>query len=68
VLVQDTGLGDWLPLGRGVVAFRDVDEALAGVEAINGDYQAHRQGARRVAEEIFSAHKVLPALVGEAVA
>jgi hypothetical protein len=66
VLVQDTGLGDWLPVGRGVVAFRDLDEAVAGVEAINGDYAGHRAAARRVAEEIFAAERVLPPLVAEA--
>src|SRR5581483_9839137 len=34
VLAQDTGLDGVLPLGAGLVAFRTLDEALAGVEEI----------------------------------
>jgi hypothetical protein len=59
VLVQDTGLGNWLPLGKGVVTFRDVAEALEGIEAINSDYEEHRQEAREIAQQYFSIEKVL---------
>jgi hypothetical protein len=67
VLVEDTGLGDWLPTGEGVVTFRDVAEALRGVEAINADYGRHRRAARRLAEQYFSAERVLPPLLDAAV-
>jgi hypothetical protein len=63
VLVQDTGLADWLPVGEGVVTFRDVSEAIRGVEAINADYDSHRRAARRLAEEVFAADRVLPPMV-----
>jgi hypothetical protein len=63
VLVGDTGLHDVLPQGCGLVTFSDVDEAAAGVEAINRDYRAHCRGARRLAEEFFAAAKVLPAFL-----
>ncbi|MGI8588342.1 MAG: glycosyltransferase [Chloroflexia bacterium] len=65
-LVEDTGLGDWLPTGEGLLTFRDMGEALAGVEAINSDYDRHRKAARRVAEDNFDAAKVLPPLIGAA--
>jgi hypothetical protein len=68
VLVQDTGLGDWLPAAEGVVTFRDVAGALRGIKAINADYDRHRRAARRVAEEVFSADRVLPALLDAAAA
>jgi hypothetical protein len=68
VLVQDTGLGDWLPLGSGVVAFRDPDGALEGIRAINGDYDHHRAAARRIAEELFATDRVLPTLLAQAFA
>jgi hypothetical protein len=66
VLVQDTGLGDWLPTGKGVVAFRDVAEAAEGIDVINSDYDAHRASARRIAEEYFSSGRVLRDLVVQA--
>jgi hypothetical protein len=67
VLVQDTGLGDWLPLGEGVLAFRDVAGALAGIAAINRAYDRQRAAARRTAERIFATGRVLPDLVARAV-
>jgi hypothetical protein len=66
VLVQDTGLSDWLPIGEGVLTFRDVPEALAGVEAINLDYERHCRAARHLAEEYFAAERVLPPLLDAA--
>jgi hypothetical protein len=62
-LVEDTGLADWLPVGQGVVTFRDLREAADGVAKINADYERHRRAARRLAETVFSADRVLPALL-----
>lgn len=66
VLIEDTGLGDWLPIGEGVLTFADLPGAVAGVEAINTDYERHRRAARKLAEDVFSAEKVLPALLDAA--
>jgi len=66
VLVQDTGQRDWLPTGEGILTFRDIPEALKGIEDINADYQRHCQAARRLAEQIFSAERVLPLLLESA--
>lgn len=63
VLMEDTGLGDWLPVGRGLVTFSDPDGAAAGVAAIEQDYGAHRKAARQLAETVFSTHLVLPAFL-----
>jgi hypothetical protein len=66
VLVEDTGLADWLPVGEGVVTFRDVPEALSGVSSINGNYESHCRTARRLAEDVFAADRVLPSLLAAA--
>jgi hypothetical protein len=66
VLVQETGLGDWLPIGEGLLTFRDVTEALRGIEAINADYEQHRRAARLLAEEYFATERVLPSLIESA--
>ncbi|HUS16669.1 MAG TPA: glycosyltransferase family 1 protein [Chloroflexia bacterium] len=68
VLLEDTGLADWLPIGDGVVTFTDVPSALAGVTRINAGYQQHRRAARQIAETHFDAQQVLPALLDAAMA
>jgi len=60
VLIEDTGLAGCLPLGEGWVTFSDPESALAGVERINHSYERHRRAARKLAEEVFAAEKVLP--------
>lgn len=62
-LLEDTGLADWLPTGEGVLTFRDPEEALAGIDAINADYSRHRRAARRLAETHFATDRVLPPLL-----
>lgn len=68
VLVQDTGLSDWLPTGEGLLTFRDVHEALSGIEIINADYERHCRAARILAERYFSVEVVLPPLIEAAMA
>ncbi len=63
LLIEDTGLSDWLPVGEGVVTFRDVKGAATGVDRINSDYERQRCAARRLAEEVFATDKVLPVLL-----
>ncbi len=63
VLVQDTALRDWLPVGQGIVTFTNLDEAVAGVHAINADYETHRRVARKIAEQHFATEVVLPAML-----
>ena len=59
VLMEDTGLDQVLPVGEGLVTFRDLQQALSGIIQINGDYELHRRAARHLAEEYFGAAKVL---------
>jgi len=66
VLIEDTGLHDWLPCGDGLVTFTDLDSALAGIDRINSNYQQHQQAARQLAEMTFSTEVVLPRLLQEA--
>lgn len=63
ILVQDTGLSNWLPLGEGILTFCNQEEALNGIEAINADYERHRYAARRLAEEYFDSDKILSSLL-----
>ena len=66
VVAQDTGFSNVLPTGEGLFAFNTMDEALAAIDAINGDYRRHCLAARRIAEEYFSAERVAGRLLAEA--
>jgi hypothetical protein len=63
VLAQDTGLASVVPTGAGLLSFATLDEAIAGVETITGDYDRHSCSARAVAEEHFASDRVLPRLL-----
>ncbi|MBI2953242.1 MAG: glycosyltransferase family 1 protein [Chloroflexi bacterium] len=63
VLHQSTGLERCLPTGRGLFAFGTMDEAVAAIEAINQDYEAHCRAAREFAEEYLDYRKILPRML-----
>ena len=67
-LVQDTGWTAHLPHGEGLLAFSNPDEALAGIDRLNSDYERHARRATEIAREHFDARRVLPKLVDEACA
>jgi len=59
-VLQDTGWSAHYPTGKGLFAFRRMEEAVAGIEAVNADYAGHlAPAARRVAEECFERAQVL---------
>jgi hypothetical protein len=59
VVLQATGFEDTLPVGDGVFAVHDVDEAAAAIAEVRGDYEHHRRAARELAREFFDAEKQL---------
>lgn len=64
VITQDTGFGNHLPVGDGLLSFRDLDEASAAVEDLNSDYDRHQRAARAVAQEFLNYDVVLGNLLG----
>lgn len=59
VLVQSTGIEPHLPTGKGLLTFSTMEEALAGIEDINGDYLGHCRAARDIAETHFDSDRIL---------
>lgn len=59
VLAEDTGFTSYLPAGKGLFVFRNMDEALAAVREIDADYPKHCRAARELAEEYLDAKKNL---------
>lgn len=67
-VVQETGLGDAIPTGEGLLTFRDADEAAAAVTTVASDYDRHAAAARRIAEEHLDARTVLTDALEEVLA
>ncbi len=63
VLAEETGFSQYIPTGRGVLDFRDVEEARAGVAEIDGNYPLHSRWARELAEDLFSSDRQLSAML-----
>jgi hypothetical protein len=59
VIAQETGFSSYLPTGRGLFAFRTVEDVLHAIDEFNGCYEKHSKAARSIAEEFFDSRKVL---------
>jgi GT2 family glycosyltransferase len=59
VVMQDTGFGNALPVGAGLLPFVDLDSAAAAVEDVLADEARHRRGALDVAAGYLSYDVVL---------
>ncbi len=64
-IVQWTGPSRY-PRADGLFRFKDMDEALRALEAVTSNYDHHARQARHLAEEYFSAEKVVPRLLDRA--
>lgn len=58
-VLEDTGFSRNLPTGRGLLTFREPDEARAALASLESDYELHCRAARTIAEEYFDADTVL---------
>jgi len=66
VITQETAFSKVLPTGRGLFAFRTVEEIVAAVEQIEADHAGHSSAAREIAAEYFAAEKVVASLMERA--
>jgi hypothetical protein len=66
VIAQDTGCRERYPAG--LLTFATMDEAVAAVEQVIGDYPRHRRAAREIAEARFDSRLVLARLVDRVLA
>jgi hypothetical protein len=63
VLAQETGFSSYLPIGKGLLTFENLDDLVAGVAQVQLDYEHHRSAARELAERTFDSDKVLTELL-----
>jgi hypothetical protein len=59
-------LADHLPLGTGLIAFRTQEELVEAIDDLDTRYADHCRRARALAQEYFSAEKVLGTMLAEA--
>jgi hypothetical protein len=66
VVTQDTGFSAVLPVGEGILSFRTLPEAAAGIREVEAHYSRHSQAAHAIAEAYFDSDKVLTDLIDKA--
>ena len=64
-VLEDTGWSAVYPTGSGLFAFSTMEEAVAGIKHANANYAAQSAAARRLAEELFDARKVLARMLDQ---
>ncbi len=62
VLTEETGFSRFIRSGTGLLSFSTKEEALAGIQQINSDYDKHCKIASEIAADYFSHEKVLSKL------
>jgi hypothetical protein len=66
VVTQDTAFDNILPIGRGLFAFRTMEDILRAIDTIQSDYESNCRAAREIAQEYFAAERVLGSLMDRA--
>ncbi|HLL44069.1 MAG TPA: hypothetical protein VK369_13065 [Segetibacter sp.] len=59
VVVENTGFSEIIETGKGIFAFRTIEEAEESIKIINKEYKYHCAQARKQVECYFSADNVL---------
>jgi len=65
VVVQDTGIKDWLDFTDGVCVFNDLDTAADAIGQVQGNYARHSIAARELANDVFGHTTVLKRILSE---
>lgn len=63
VFMEDTGVDLPIEKGYGLKLFTDMNTALEAMKGAYADYGRHAKAARKIAEEVFASHLVLPPLL-----
>ena len=66
VITMRTGFSKFYPVGAGLFEFSTMEEVLAALDAIAGDYTKHSRAARELAMEYFASDRVVSRLLAEA--
>jgi hypothetical protein len=62
-VVQETGWSRFVPSGKGLFAFSNMEEAINGLNQIAADPMTHRAAAYEIAREYLAPDRVLPDMI-----
>lgn len=65
VVAHDTGFGEALPTGEGLLPFSDLESAAEALARVRADYPLHVREARELAREWFASDRVLGDLLAD---
>jgi hypothetical protein len=65
VITQDTGWTNFIPSGKGLFAFSDINEIKDAAKQIRSDLKLHSEGALEIANDFFDSNKVLTDLLSK---
>lgn len=65
VVTQDTAFSSVLPVGKGLLSYTNLEEAVTAIREVDANYSHHAKSARAIAEEYFDSSKVLTRLIEE---
>jgi hypothetical protein len=65
VVVQETGFSQYLPVGKGLFAVNNIDEAKDAIEKIESNYAFHCEKAVEIANEYLETKVVLKKFLNE---
>jgi len=63
VIAQDTGFGEFIPTGEGLLSFRTTEDVLVAMDRLRSDPARHSAAARTLAAEWFDSDRVLTRLL-----
>jgi hypothetical protein len=63
VIVQDTGIGSYVPTGTGLLTFTDLETAAEAIHRVEQDYEQHAVAAAAFARENLDSDRVLTRLL-----
>lgn len=63
MVIQETGIGAYLPTGSGLLTFNDLDGAVDALQRVEGDYAKHADAASALAREFLDSDRVLTNLI-----
>ena len=63
VIMQDTGIGKYVPIGDGLLTFTDIDSAAQAIKRVESDYSHHAAAATAFARQFLDSDLVLSRLL-----
>ena len=63
IVIQDTGVGDTVETGAGILTFSNLEEARDAILDLQHNYQHHSKRARELAYDVFSTDVTFPKML-----